>query len=257
MAAVERFGPISNPSIGGLHLSFQYLCCYNTTELAAIATAIAAVRWTPIDVTFTRIVCAASEFVALADPVSQGQLFGIVSQFEEAIADAGLPVYQFRAEQFAFHASLFKPPRGNATVGEMLGAAQAAVPAGGLNRDPIRIDSFTGLGRGFHADNGTVNKEVAVRGSVVTALQQNVQAEPRAEPQSEPRSEPRASGGTTTPSGLADFPVFTAGVGGYSTYRIPAVLQTTTPGVVLVFAEGRKLSSSDHGWNDIVYSARY
>ena len=41
-------------------------------------------------------------------------------------------------------------------------------------------------------------------------------------------------------------------MGGYSTYRIPAVLQTGTKGVVLVFAEGRKLSSADHGWNDIV-----
>ena len=35
-------------------------------------------------------------------------------------------------------------------------------------------------------------------------------------------------------------------------YRIPAVVQTRQEGVVLAFCEGRKLSSADHGWNDIV-----
>ena len=44
--------------------------------------------------------------------------------------------------------------------------------------------------------------------------------------------------------------VFVAGVEGYNTYRIPAVVGKGRK--LLVFAEGRKLSSADHGWNDIV-----
>ena len=99
MQAVEAFGPITNPSITGLHLSFQYTCCYSKGELAAIAQALETVKWAPVEVTFTRVVCAASEFVALADPVAQGQLFGIVSAFEEAMAAAGIPVHRFRASQ--------------------------------------------------------------------------------------------------------------------------------------------------------------
>ena len=156
MAAMARFGPISNPSIDTfLHLSFQYLCCYNKTELAGIAKAIQGVKWAPISVTFTRIVCAGSEFVALASPTSQGQLFAVVSAFEEAMARAGFPVHRFRASQFAFHASLFKPPYGhqypNNTYAEMLAAANAAVRGGIMNTERIVVDSFVGFGQVIHA----------------------------------------------------------------------------------------------------------
>ena len=149
MDAVQRFGPLANPSVASLHLSFQYLCCYNHTELAGIARAIRAVKWAPVSATFNRIVCAAGEFVALASPASQGQLFGVVAALEEAMARAGYPVHRYRAAQFAFHVSLFQPPFGakypNNTLADMLAAANAALPPGGLNIEPIAIDSFDGL----------------------------------------------------------------------------------------------------------------
>jgi sialidase-1 len=45
--------------------------------------------------------------------------------------------------------------------------------------------------------------------------------------------------------------VFTAGQDGYHTYRIPSLVKASS-GELLLFAEGRKLSSADHDWNDIV-----
>lgn len=45
--------------------------------------------------------------------------------------------------------------------------------------------------------------------------------------------------------------VFISGKEGYHTYRIPAIV-SNSGGKLLCFAEGRKLSSADHGWNDIV-----
>ena len=52
--------------------------------------------------------------------------------------------------------------------------------------------------------------------------------------------------------------VFRAGVGGYACYRIPALLVDVDPVsadfVLYAFAEGRKFSCADHGWNDIVMS---
>jgi hypothetical protein len=45
--------------------------------------------------------------------------------------------------------------------------------------------------------------------------------------------------------------VFVSGVEGYHTYRIPAVV-SNSGSKLLCFAEGRKLSEADHGWNDIV-----
>ena len=71
------------------------------------------------------------------------------------MAEAGYPVHRHRAAQFAFHASLFQPPRGaaypNNTLKEMLQAAQSAVPVGGLNSEPIIVSSFEGFGQVFHA----------------------------------------------------------------------------------------------------------
>jgi sialidase-1 len=46
-------------------------------------------------------------------------------------------------------------------------------------------------------------------------------------------------------------PVFTAGVDGYHTYRIPAIVRAKN-GDLLAFAEGRKNGSGDHGDIDIV-----
>eukprot|EP00041_Stephanoeca_diplocostata_P011437 m.189871 g.189871 ORF g.189871 m.189871 type:complete len:468 (+) comp18535_c0_seq4:125-1528(+) len=51
------------------------------------------------------------------------------------------------------------------------------------------------------------------------------------------------------PPGQVDALV--SGTGGYHTYRIPAIVRLPN-GHLLLFAEGRKLSSADHGWNDIV-----
>eukprot|EP00040_Diaphanoeca_grandis_P004371 m.28391 g.28391 ORF g.28391 m.28391 type:complete len:356 (+) comp15909_c0_seq1:117-1184(+) len=45
---------------------------------------------------------------------------------------------------------------------------------------------------------------------------------------------------------------FVSGEDGYHTYRIPAIIKLPGTGDLLLFAEGRKLSSADHGWNDIV-----
>jgi hypothetical protein len=45
--------------------------------------------------------------------------------------------------------------------------------------------------------------------------------------------------------------VFQSGAEGYHTYRIPAVV-ANPGGLLLCFCEGRKFSSSDHDWNDIV-----
>ena len=44
---------------------------------------------------------------------------------------------------------------------------------------------------------------------------------------------------------------FVSGTDGYHTFRIPSLLRLSS-GDLLLFAEGRKLSSADHDWNDIV-----
>jgi len=58
-----------------------------------------------------------------------------------------------------------------------------------------------------------------------------------------------------SPASTADAPavtdVFTAGAGGYHTYRIPSLL-VTQKGTLLAFCEGRKTSQADHGDVDLV-----
>jgi hypothetical protein len=92
--------------------------------------------------------------LALADPVAQGALFGIVAAIEEAMAAAGVRIrFRFRAEQAPFHASLFS---GNVpskvSMSDVVAVAQATVPEGGsLNAAPITVDSFTFRGKIFRA----------------------------------------------------------------------------------------------------------
>ena len=156
-----QFGPVGNDVENGLHLSFQYLCCYNRTELEQIEAAMKTVRWQPIEVRFTRVVCAASMVLGLADPHAQGQLFAVVSAIEEAMEAAGVRVRQrFRAEQAPFHASLFTatPNHTSASTAEVVAAAQSTITGGSLNADPIVVDSFTFNGQTFTAEKAAIGK---------------------------------------------------------------------------------------------------
>jgi hypothetical protein len=155
-AVEKKFGPVTNDVAEGLHLSFQYLCCYTRAELARIETIMATVRWEPVSVRFTRVVCAGSMALALADPAAQGKLFGVVSTIEEALAAAGLGVrVRFRAEQAPFHASLFSAEAGHTrNISGVIALAESTVAASGsssLNAEPIIVDSFCFNGKTFHA----------------------------------------------------------------------------------------------------------
>ncbi len=53
------------------------------------------------------------------------------------------------------------------------------------------------------------------------------------------------------PAFIEQVPLWTAGQGGYHTYRIPALL-VTAKGSVLAFCEGRKTGPGDHGDVDLI-----
>ena len=160
-AVEKQFGPVTNNMAKGLHLSFQYLCCTNYTERARMEEIMAAVRWHPIKVRFTRIVCAASMALGLADPAAQGALFGVVSMIEEALANAGLgPRVRFRAEQAPFHVSLFnaEPLNNTHNISDLIALAQSTfASSGSLNVEPIVVDVFEFNGKKFHAVGGDDN----------------------------------------------------------------------------------------------------
>ena len=66
-------------------------------------------------------------------------------------------------------------------------------------------------------------------------------------------SGPRPPAPPPSPPPPGTVAAYVSGKEGYHTYRIPALVRLPEPdGNLLLFAEGRRLSSSDHGWNDIV-----
>jgi hypothetical protein len=115
-------------------------------------------------------------------------------------------------------------------------------PCHGLKFERVTVENSAGASAGASAASGFVLANAYGTSTEVTPPMSGLL----------PGTPPKPAPAMPSSAGLADLAVFTGGVGGYHTYRIPAIAQTRQEGVVLAFCEGRKLSSSDSDWNDIV-----
>lgn len=147
ISVARTFPGVTHDLIGGFHLSLAYECCYTAEQLTQIGKIGASLVWPAVHVRFRQVVCTGGAFLVLADAASQGALMGIVAALEERVADAGLLVHRFRAEEAPFHASLFNMNSSFPTAAAVP-ALNEAVP-GFWNEEPIVVRSFHLQGTDF------------------------------------------------------------------------------------------------------------
>jgi hypothetical protein len=92
---LRAFGSLISSDKYYLHTTMQYLCCYSTSDYEQkIVPALNAVKWTPFNVTYDRLVCnfdnatngpttTTVSLILLLSERSQTQLGALVKQFEQ------------------------------------------------------------------------------------------------------------------------------------------------------------------------------
>ena len=105
----------------GLHVSFNYLCCYDILQRAAIRNVLHSIQWPPLNISFRapvwRIdntvvpgskVDTAHHFsiIVLLDEASNARMEAWVATVEQTLRDHGLPIHLARSKQQPFHSTL-------------------------------------------------------------------------------------------------------------------------------------------------------
>jgi len=127
-----------------IHVTFEYLCCVTLGELLAkVYPALDAVRWAPVNVSFSRAICNVDGSIILAaDDASQAALGALVARFEAAIEAAGVAVFP-RARMQGFHMTIATTDAAYA-MDAALAAINAAVPEGTWTA-PFALKNFAFL----------------------------------------------------------------------------------------------------------------
>lgn len=127
-----------------LHITFQYLCCYNEVDYYIIEQVLTDLDWQPVNVTFAAAVCNNESadhlsFVAMLDAASQASLGLFVERIERAMLAAGVPVHVPRSAQEPFHSTI-GVVGADYPVAEVLGFINGNVTSWGAL--PLTINSF-------------------------------------------------------------------------------------------------------------------
>ena len=144
VAMFKQYPGIRTDDVADTHMSVQYLCCLNSTQMATVRHVVAAHPFPKLAVRFGEVICRTVSFIATVDDATQRTLGTWVDAVEDSIIAAGVPVHTRRAQQAPFHATLatYGSAYDNSTA-----VAMAAVNArwgngtNGFNAEPIAIDN--------------------------------------------------------------------------------------------------------------------
>lgn len=130
VAIAKRFPGLKTDDDLDIHTSWMYLCCLTLDEHIRAAAALGAVKWAPVNISYSQAICNVDgSLILMADEASQAALGAQVAVFEAALVAAGIPVLVPRAEMEGFHLTI---GTANSTypMAEALAAINAAVPPG-------------------------------------------------------------------------------------------------------------------------------
>jgi len=112
---------ISTESGAGLHVSFNYLCCYTDAQKATARTVLELVQWPSLNISFgqpvwrldNKIVSGSAadtahhlSIIVLLDDASNKRMEAWVATVEQMLRDAGVPIHLPRSKQQPFHSTL-------------------------------------------------------------------------------------------------------------------------------------------------------
>jgi len=124
---LKRFGSVVSTESGtGLHVSFSYLCCYSTSQKAAIQAVLKGIKWPPLNISFgAPVVRVDNEIVpggwdplhrhdkdhhfsviVLLDEASNTRMEQWVATVEQTLRNNGFGIHLPRSKQQPFHSTL-------------------------------------------------------------------------------------------------------------------------------------------------------
>lgn len=141
VAMFQQFPGIRSTDVAYPHMTVQYLCCLNITQLATVRRVIERHPFPKLAVRFERVICRTASFIVEADAVTQQALGRWVLDVEDAILAAGVPVPIRRAQQAPFHSTLCTFGASYSNSSEIaMAAVNARFGSTGFNSAPIAVD---------------------------------------------------------------------------------------------------------------------
>jgi len=95
-----------------VHISLEYLCCYNDVQLQTISKILVGLKWDQVTgLRLGKVACAHGNqsrrsIVVYLDSNSQARAMKLVNQFEQALISGGIPIHTPRKDQQPFHSTL-------------------------------------------------------------------------------------------------------------------------------------------------------
>ena len=106
VSVFRRFPGIRTDDASYTHMSVQYLCCLNATQIETVRRVVKRHPFPALHARYGDVVCRTASFIATVDAETQRTLGGWVSTVEDAIVAAGVQVAIRRAQQAPFHVTL-------------------------------------------------------------------------------------------------------------------------------------------------------
>jgi uncharacterized surface protein with fasciclin (FAS1) repeats len=106
VAIFRRYPGIRSDDASDTHMSVQYLCCLNSTQMATVRKVVATHPFPKLRALFGDVICRTASFIATVDSDTQQTLGKWVDTIENAMIAAGVPVHTRRSQQAPFHVTL-------------------------------------------------------------------------------------------------------------------------------------------------------
>jgi len=143
---MSKYPGVLSTDRGKIHLTFQYLCCYDLPTFTKYINVIDNYKWHSVNVTYVKAVCNMDKgdpdhtsIIVLLDPPSQKIMSDVVTGFERAMVADAIPLPFNRSVMEPFHSTLGVVNKAY-PIDKVLDEINAAIPS--WSPVPINLKNF-------------------------------------------------------------------------------------------------------------------